>query len=281
MISMSIEAAAAVVRITPSAFCLAVALTPVSGTTVEAADLPGKSSSRALTNALIADDWTGFYVGAHLGYASAHSDWSATQPGNAANLSGSLNFFRAFDPFDGAGSHFGGFEAGYNYMFPSRLVIGVEADVSFPSTLDAGQNLSSAFIGTVNYNDTVKMSGTVRGRIGYDINHWLYYVTGGLAWTHDQFTRTQLTDSPTGGALAGTVETSFLGRIGSTVGAGIEAPIAPRWTAKLEYLYSQYGNAGVMFPLGAQWFDSDLSTHQVRWGSELSSPSLAQASIIR
>ena len=66
-ISMSIEAAAAVVRITPSAFCLAVALTPVSGTTVEAADPPGKSSSRALTNALIADDWTGFYAGAHLG----------------------------------------------------------------------------------------------------------------------------------------------------------------------------------------------------------------------
>ena len=110
------------------------------------------------------------------------------------------------------------------------------------------------------------MFGTVRSRVGYDVNHWLYYVTGGLAWTYDQFTRTQLIDSPTGGAPAGTVETTFLGRIGWTAGAGIEAPIAPGWTAKLEYLYSQYGNTGVTFPLGAQRFNSDLSMHEVRWG---------------
>jgi hypothetical protein len=65
------------------------------------------------------------------------------------------------------------------------------------------------------------MFGTVRSRVGYDVNHWLYYVTGGLSWTFDQFTRTQLTGSPVGGAPAGTVETSFLGRIGWTVGAGL------------------------------------------------------------
>jgi hypothetical protein len=57
-------------------------------------------------------------------------------------------------------------------------------------------------------------------------------VTGGFAWTYDQFTRTQLTDSLTGSAPAGTVETSFLGRVGWTVGAGAEVPIAPGWTAR-------------------------------------------------
>ena len=30
------------------------------------------------------------------------------------------------------------------------------------------------------------------GRIGYAPGHWLIYATGGLAWTHDQFTRTQI-----------------------------------------------------------------------------------------
>jgi high affinity Mn2+ porin len=78
--------------------------------------------------------------------------------------------------------------------------------------------------------------------------------------------RTQLTDSSTGTAPAGTVETSFLGRIGWTVGAGAEAPVAPGWTARLEYFYSQYGNASVTFPFGGQRFQSDLSTQQVRWG---------------
>ena len=53
------------------------------------------------------------------------------QPGGAPNLSGSLNLFRPYNVFDGSGSQFGGLAAGYNYRLPSRVVIGVEADVSF------------------------------------------------------------------------------------------------------------------------------------------------------
>jgi high affinity Mn2+ porin len=183
--------------------------------------------------AVTAYDWSGFYLGADVGLASGRSNWSATQPGGP-NMNGSLDFFHTFGAFDGSGSHFGGLHAGYNYVLPSRLMFGVEADVSFPSTLQGEQDLSSAFIGAANYNDTIELFGTVRGRIGYDISLWLYYVTGGFAWTYDQFTRTQLTDSPTGSAPTGTVETSFLGRIGWTVGAGAEAPIAPGWTARFE-----------------------------------------------
>jgi high affinity Mn2+ porin len=208
-------------------------------------------------------DWSGFYLGADVGFALGHSNWQASQPGSASNLSGSFNLFRTFDAFDGSGGQFGGLHAGYNYMFPTRLVLGVEADAWFPGTLDGGQNFFSL---VVNYNDTIEMAGSARGRVGYDISGWLYYVTGGFAWTYDQFTRTQLTDSPTGSAPAGTVETSSLGRIGWTVGAGIEAPIAPGWMARFEYLYSQYGNADVTFPLGGQRFQSDLSTQEVRVG---------------
>jgi high affinity Mn2+ porin len=237
------------------------AIGSVRGTSPEAADPNGQAPSVASPH-----DWTGFHIGTHLGYGSASSDWSATQLGNAPTLSGSLNFFRVFDPFDGAGSSLGGFQIGYDYSFPSRLVIGVEADVSFPGTLDAGQDISSMVIGTANYHDTTRISGTVRGRVGYDRNHWLYYATGGVAWTYDRFTRTQLSDSPIGAAPAGTVETSFLRRIGWTVGAGIEVPIVPGWTMKFEYLYSRFGKTSVMFPLGAQRFDSDFSMHEVRWG---------------
>jgi high affinity Mn2+ porin len=172
-------------------------------------------------------DWSGFYLGADVGYSSARSNWSATQPGGAPSLSGSLDLFRTFDVFDGSGSAFGGLHAGYNYMLPSHFGLGVEADARFPGTLGGGQNFFSPAVGAANYNDTIEMAGSVRGRIGYDVSRWLYYVTGGFAWTYDQFTRSQVTDSPTGSAPAGTVETSFLGRIGWTVGAGVEAPIAP------------------------------------------------------
>ena len=211
-------------------------------------------------------DWSGFYVGAEVGLASGRSNWLATQPSGVPNLSGSFNLLRTFDAFDGSGSLIGGLRAGYNYMFPSRIVLGVEADAWFPGTLDGGEDFSSRVVGTANYNDTIEMAGSVRGRVGYDINRWHFYVTGGFAWTYDQFTRTQLTDSPTGSVPGGTVEISFLGRMGWIMGAGVEAPIVPGWTARFEYLYSQYGNASVTFPFGGQRFQSDLSTQEVRWG---------------
>jgi len=211
-------------------------------------------------------DWTGFYVGAHAGVSTGYSAWSATQPGGAPNLTGSLNLFSAFDLFTEAGSHFGGFTAGYNYMMPSRIVLGGEADVSFASTLSASQSFASPAIGAANYSDTVELFGTVRGRVGYDVNHWLYYATGGLAWTYDQFNRTTISSGPAGGVPEGVVEAAFGGRIGWTVGGGVEAPIAPGWSAKAEYLYAQFGNTGITFPTSGQSFASNFAMHEVRLG---------------
>jgi high affinity Mn2+ porin len=219
-----------------SAALITAALANLTG----AADLSIPIVVKAPEAATAAYDWSGFYIGADVGYASGHSNGLATTPGGP-NANVSLDFFHTFDAFDGSGSHFGGLHAGYNYVLPSRLLFGVDADVSFPSTLRGGQDLSSAFVGAANYNDAIEMFGTVRGRVGYDTGRWLYYVTGGLAWTYDQFTRTQLADGPTGSTPSGTIETSFLGRIGWTVGAGVEVPIASGWTARLEYLHSQYG----------------------------------------
>ncbi len=247
-------------------FGSAALMTVALSDSARSADLPIPKPGQTSGAPAVAYDWAGLYVGADVGYASSRSNWSTTQPGVAPHLSGSLDLFRAFDAFDGSGSALGGLHAGFNFMSPSRLVLGVEADVWFPGTLQGGQNFSSPVVGAANYNDTIEMSGTVRGRVGYDISRWLYYVTGGLAWAYDQFTRTQLTDSPIGNTPAGTVETLFLGRIGWTVGAGVEAPIAPGWTARFEYLYSQYGNTSLTFPAGGQRFQSDLSTQEVRWG---------------
>jgi high affinity Mn2+ porin len=228
---------------------------------------PAKAPVLAKAPAAPAVDWTGFYVGAHAGVSTGHSAWSATQPGGAPNLSGSLDFFRPYDVFNGHGSHFAGLGGGYNYELRSGLVIGAEADVSFPGFLGASQSFASPTIGGATYGDPVQLFGTLRGRMGYDASHWLYYATGGLAWTFDQFTRTQIGANPATGTPDGTFESAFAGRLGWTIGAGIEAPIVPGWTAKIEYLYSQFGgNTGVTFLQGGQTFVSDFSMHQVRLG---------------
>jgi high affinity Mn2+ porin len=226
-------------------------------------DLPNPAAVKA-PGAVAAYDWSGFYVGADVGFASGRSNWSATQPG-VPNLNGSLDFFHTFDASDGAGSQFGGLQAGYNYMFGPHLLVGAEADISFPSTIGNAQSLPSTGNGVTGYGDAVEVFGTVRGRIGYDTNHWLYYVTGGFAWTYDAFTGASV-NLGTLGVGPGAVPTAFLGRIGWTVGAGIEVPIGAGWSAKVEYLYEQFGRSSVTFEPSSQTFMSDLSMQQVRVG---------------
>lgn len=214
-------------------------------------------------------DWTGYYVGAHLDYASGYSKWSATEAGAVApSLGGSLDFLHAFDGFKGPGSYFHALQAGYSHMFPSRVDGGVEADVSFPSLVGGSQVISSDSIGQATYQELVQFSGTVRGRIGYAPGHWLFYATGGFAWTYNQFTRTQLVGMLVGGtANAGDEESLFVvPRIGAVAGAGVEIALPSNWTARLEYLYTDYASRSVNFATGAQRFDSSLAIQNVRLG---------------
>ncbi len=213
-------------------------------------------------------DWTGFYFGGHVGYAAGTSNWSATQAGGSApTVNGSLDLYNSYDAFKGTGSFLHGLQAGYNSMLPSHVVLGVEADLSAPNTVAGSQAISSAAIGQASYGDTVLVTGTARGRIGYAFGRWLAYGTGGFAWSYDQSTRTQFAGVPAGGsAAAGMAESAFLWRLGWTAGAGVEVPIAPNWTAKLEYLYADFGHNSVTFPAGAQRFDSDLLTQSIRLG---------------
>jgi high affinity Mn2+ porin len=226
-------------------------------------------------------DWTGFYAGAHGGYATGYSRWSATEAGAASpSLAGSLDFFKAYDGFKGTGSYFTGLQAGYDYMFPSRLVVGVEADVTFPNLMGGTQVISSAAIGQATYAETTQIAGTLRGRIGYAPGHWMVYATGGIALTYNELTRTQIAGTPAGGtADPDTIESRFLmPRIGATVGAGAEVALPGHWSAKLEYLYTAYGSRSVNFPLGAQRFDSDLVTQSIRLGFNYRPGSAALAS---
>ena len=215
-----------------------------------------------------APDWTGFYLGGHFGYATGTSNWVGTEGGaSAPTLNGSLDLFNSYDAFKGTGSFFAGLQAGYNYMLPSRFLVGFEADFSAPNTIAGTQTISSALIGQASYSDTVLNFGTVRGRVGYAFNHWLVYGTGGVAWAYDKLTRTQLAGTPAGGtADVGTTEAALLWRWGWTAGAGVEVPIAPNWSAKLEYLAAEFGGRPKIFPAAAQSFSSDLTLQSIRLG---------------
>ena len=144
--------------------------------------------------------------------------------------------------------------------------------------------MSSGAIGTVNYLDQVEFSGDIRGRIGYAPGNWLFYATGGFAFSYDQLTRTQLAGTM-GGAGPGTIENLFLvPRVGGVVGAGVEVTVAPHWTAQLEYLFTDYTSRSVTFPAAPQNFNSNLTLNEVRLGlnyrlGDAAAPSGAQPTL--
>jgi high affinity Mn2+ porin len=232
----------------------------------QAADLSGMLTTKAPQSAA-AYDWTGFYLGGHVDYGIGSSHWSSTQASTLVP-GGWLDFSNAYNFSSGTGSYAVGLQGGYDHMFASRWLLGWEADMSFPNFLGGNRTFTSALTGHANYLEQVEFSGSLRGRIGYAPGSWLFYATAGFAYSFDQFSRTQLGGVPAGGTAApGTLENLFLvPRIGGVTGAGIEVALTPQWTARLEYLFTDYGSRSVTFPAAAQRFDSDLVTQTVRVG---------------
>ena len=228
----------------------------------KAADLAGALPTKAPPPAVQAYDWSGFYLGGHVGYAFGNSNFGDEA---GADPRGSLNFSNAYNFSTGDGSYLLGLQAGYDYMAASRWLVGVVADVSVPSFCRRHHDLFVA----AGWHSELSRPGRIFRKLArprrlcaeLGAGNWLFYATGGLAISYDQFTRTQLAGVPVGGtAVPGTIENAFLTpRAGGAVGAGVEFAFAAHWTAQFEYLFTDYGRRSVMFPAGAQRFDSDLT----------------------
>jgi outer membrane immunogenic protein len=121
----------------------------------------------------------------------------------------------------------GGAQLGYNWQVSPNWVFGIETDIS------------ASDIGAAGFN--VDWFGTTRLRLGYSWDRMLLYVTGGLAY-------------------GGTNATS--GHAGWAAGAGLEWAFAPRWSAKIEYLFVDLGDE--ILPLFAAPVSVDFST--IRFG---------------
>ena len=140
--------------------------------------------------------------------------------------------------------------------------------------------VASPLTGEASYQDDVELSGTVRGRVGYAPGNWLFYATGGLAYSYDQFTHTQLAGTPVGGtAQPGEVETQYKIRVGAAFGGGVELALTPQWMARLEFLYTEYGSQAVDFPDAAQRFTSNLNVETIRAGLDYGSARTASIRI--
>ena len=197
-------------------------------------------------------NWSGFYLGAHVGYAWAQRE---------ASVSDTTGMLWALDSTH-TSSLIGGGQIGYNFALTPQWILGVEADVSFSS-------LGSTTVNAANLGqrvDNIDDFGTLRGRIGYAWDRFLIYGTGGFAWAHEVNTRTQQTGT-VNNAVPGTIEEHGTLASGWTAGLGVEWGVSPGWVLRAEYLHLDFGNQTFSFNAAGQRIDASVNAEVVRVGA--------------
>jgi outer membrane immunogenic protein len=188
----------------------------------QAADLAPRPYTKAPALAPVYN-WTGFYLGGHVGYGWADTD-------HTMSVSFALGTLRTTSNRDGL---LGGGQVGYNWQ-TGAMVLGVEADASWTDIKGTGVAIGGG--GPFRFTTTNDWIATVTGRIGFAANNILFYGKGGAAFTELKYNNFFAGVPPT------TVANFSDTRTGWTVGAGIEYGITPNWTAKIEYNYMDFGN---------------------------------------
>lgn len=176
-------------------------------------------------------DWTGFYVGANVGYGWGNSDANLTFSDSGGVLFNASGNIKATGAIAGGGG-------GYNWQ-SGQWVFGIEADLQW-----SGQKGSQDFVcpaGTCNglavtasVTEKLEWFGTVRPRAGWLVTPTtLVYATGGLAYG-----KVDESGIVTNGVLTTPFDFSRTS-VGWVVGAGVEGQLSGNWNWKVEYLYLQ------------------------------------------
>ena len=248
-----------------------------------AADMPGKALP-APAVAIPVWNWTGWYLGANVGYGwgdNTDPQLNLVNPGDAGSIGTFLNFGvppgtsggNLFPNLKPAGA-FGGGQIEYDHQFGSWVLGGV-ADIQAANLVDS-QTVTTPFATTgANADETLKgridWFGTVRGKVGYAFNDWLVYASGGLAYGHIA-SEMALACTPGGLQCSGV---NFLGsnsetKTGWAAGAGVAYHVAgTRATIGLEYLHIDLGRSSVTAFDQTGNFPTTTLTQSQRFANEL------------
>src|SRR6195256_4533907 len=228
-----------------------------------------------------ASNWSGGQVGGSNGVSSVNNGF--VEPGAYVCPFGSSLGSNCFEtPFSFSGhkaAYTIGPFVGYRVQW-GNWVVGIEGDWSYKNSETSLSQSSAAAISVTgsNYARTDQFSGSVkqksdssiRARVGTLVRPWsLLYVTGGVAFGEisgsfaysgslflcpggTSSVATCVTPSSTSVATATTAVTWSDTRVGSTVGAGWETEIAPRWKVRGEYRYTDFGSYTKTFGLNTR-----------------------------
>jgi len=212
---------------------LATVAVAVLSAPASAADMPARMPTKAPPLAPPPYNWSGFYVGVNLG-----GSWG-NQDNTLESITGVVSATNS-DHIDGV---IGGGQIGFNWQY-NQWVVGLEADIQ-----GSGQKGDGSFFlpgggvllvipsTSISYEDKLNWFGTVRGRFGWAFDRWLPYITGGWAFGHGEINGTTAIGAAAASSFSGSKDYS-----GWTIGGGVEWAFYDRWSAKLEYLYIDFGD---------------------------------------
>lgn len=178
-----------------------------------------------------ASSWAGWYAGALIGYGASDADLGLAGTGTID-----------------ADGIIGGGLLGFNWQ-TGRLVLSLEGDV-----LAAGLDDSVTF-GPNRVRGEIDWMGGVRARAGVTTNsQTLLFVMLGYGWADY--------DLPMSGPGGGGASETFGGL---QLGGGAEFKLNSKWSARLDYLYTDLGDETITYGGGSTVnYDADL--HQIRGG---------------
>lgn len=215
------------------------ALVVALGSNAFAADNPAPAASPAPAAAPVAKaapatgfSWTGCYAGLAGGGDWGHSEQTARSGSDAGTtITGNFKL---------SGSGIAGGTFGCDYQI-EKTVMGLENDASWTNLRGATHDLPP-FNAQANSSTRETWIDTLRGRVGYAFDHFLFYGTAGAA-----FAGTNVTVTNPVGSFSDSKP-----RVGISMGVGSEwAAWTGSWGAvsfKLEYLHTDFGSKQYINP---------------------------------
>jgi outer membrane immunogenic protein len=192
-----------------------------------AADMPVKAPVYKAPAAIVAYNWSGFYVGGHVGYF-----WGKTRVEEDGEL---------IEPGAKTNGIVGGVLAGVNWQ-AGPVVYGLEGDFGWTRAHGTGVIcITCPVTTTIQAPNTYDLNWTshVRGRLGYATGNWLFFVAGGLAIADLTFQEGAITTTTTTVVFPPTDGGKYFGW---SIGGGIDYAFTRNIIGRIEYLYDDFGH---------------------------------------
>lgn len=213
-----------------------------------------------------AADWTGFHVGANVGYAGDTFEYPVTIDLAPVDVKGKATL--------NSSGFIGGVQVGYDRQFSNRWVLGVEADYD-AADVTGEVKVSGGASGIITGNlsasagSQLESLATLRLRLGYAYNDQIMpYVTAGAAYGSVSTSYNAVVTSG-GSTLFSAGGSKSSDQSGWTAGVGVDYQVADRVSLRTEYLYTDLGeynliNASLMG--GSAKLDVSTTAHAIRFG---------------